>query len=55
MKKIYQAPTVNIVAVRLQHMIAESIAIGNAYSGGSIQSRRGGFWDEDEEDDEEWY
>ena len=51
MKKIYQKPIINIVAVQLQQMIAESVAIGNDYNGATIQSRRrNDVWDDDDED-----
>ena len=54
MKKIYVSPTVMVVAVTMQKMIAASneneISIGDNYSGGTIGSRRGGsLWDDDEE------
>ncbi len=51
MKKIYQTPKTEFFEVKLQQMIAASILTGNAYSGGTIQSR-GGQWDDEEED--EW-
>ncbi len=51
MKKTYQIPTTKVVKVELQKMIAasETIGVGGSYSGGSIESRRGDVWDEDEE------
>ena len=51
MKKTYQNPTMHVIEIELQQMIAESIGMGSNYDGTSpIQSRRGGFfWDDDED------
>lgn len=54
MKKIYVSPTVTVVTVTMQKMIAASneneVVMGSDYDGGTIGSRRGGsFWDDDEE------
>ena len=36
MKKSYQKPTIDVVAIEVQQMIAQSIATGESYSGGQI-------------------
>ncbi len=51
MKKTYKKPTTEIIDVALQNMIAASeINKGGSYSGGTIQSREGGFWGDDDEE-----
>lgn len=53
MKKTYKTPTTFIVKTQIQHHLctaSEKISTAT-YSGGSIESRRGGSsWDEDEEE-----
>lgn len=53
MKKIYQKPIVNIVAIQTQQMIAESIGVGANYNGTTtVESRRrNGVWDDEEDYD----
>lgn len=46
MKKIYIIPTTNVARVELPKMIATSIAVGQNYSGGDIESRGGDFWED---------
>ena len=51
MKKIYKTPTTNIVKTQIQHHLCSTSEIGTGtYTGGTIQSRRGGsLWDDDDE------
>ena len=53
MKKTYQNPTTTIVKIKTVKMIATSnqqLQVGEEYSGGTILSREGdGFWEDDEE------
>lgn len=53
MKKIYQSPTTVIVSIRTNKMIAASPFVTfDRYGETSVmEGRRGGLWDEDEEDD----
>lgn len=63
MKKRYIIPATNVVKVQLNKMIAVSIVVGQNYSGGTIESRGGDFWEDEgstggsvwgNEDDEEY-
>ena len=54
MKKIYISPTMTVVAVAMQKMIAASseneVSIGSDdYNGDEVGSRRGSSWDDDDE------
>lgn len=51
MKKIYKTPTTYIVKTQIQHQLCSTSEVGTGdYNGGSIESRRGGsFWDDEEE------
>lgn len=52
MKKIYSNPSITVVSISLQRMIAASneVQMGSDYSGGTVGARQSGsFWDEDEE------
>lgn len=52
MKKIYQNPEIKIVMVQPTLMETTSIGTGN-YTGGAIQSREGGsFWEDDDDEEE---
>ena len=53
MKKIYQNPTIKIVKIQTQQMLAESVDVGTTYNGETVLSRRDrSVWDdEDEEED----
>ena len=59
MKKTYINPTMNIVNVQTQQMIAESAGFGEGKKSGSdAASRRGrnnNVWDDEEEEYEEEY
>lgn len=59
MKKTYINPTMNIVNVQTQQMIAESAGFGEGQKAGSVAvSRRGrnrNVWDDEEEEYEEEY
>lgn len=59
MKKTYINPTINIVNVQTQQMIAESVGFGKGQKAGSdAASRRGrnnNVWDDEEEEYEEEY
>lgn len=46
MKKRYIIPATNVVKVQLHKMIAVSIVVGENYSGGTIESRGGDFWED---------
>ena len=46
MKKIYIIPATNVARVELPKMIATSIAVGQNYRGGAIESRGGDFWED---------
>lgn len=47
MKKIYIIPATNVARVELPKMIATSIVVGQNYSGGTIESRGGDFWEDE--------
>lgn len=49
MKKTYSTPQTTVIAIATQQMIAESIAVGNSYNGDEVGSRRGSYWDDDDE------
>lgn len=53
MKKIYQTPKTRIIDIKMKPLMDNiSVAVSNATydsSKGSILSRRGGDWDDDEE------
>ena len=51
MKKIYQNPAIKIIKVQPASMIATSQIDTGDYAGGEIQSRRGGSFLEDENED----
>ena len=36
MKKVYQKPTIEVVAIEVQQMIAQSVPNGGSYSGGTV-------------------
>ena len=58
MKKIYLNPEIKVVKIETVHMIAESIGVGaNEYGLGDavLSRRRGNFWDDEDEDEEEDY
>ena len=52
MKKIYLSPTISVLKIQTVQMIAasnENVTLGGSYNGSStIESRRGGSWDDDE-------
>ena len=51
MKKTYINPTTQVVSVELVQMIAESMGFGASVTSASgAESRRGGVWDDDEEE-----
>ncbi len=52
MKKQYIKPQTEIVACNLMPILTSaSVSVGNKYSpGDTVLSRRGGSWDEEEED-----
>jgi len=57
MKKIYINPKMNVVVIKTQHMIADSLPQAGMSKEGtvnaeSIGSRRYSLWDEDEEVEE---
>ena len=57
MKKIYMIPTINVVKIQPQQMIAESATAGfgeGQKSGGLAASRRGSDWDDEDWDDEDY-
>ena len=50
MKKTYNVPTLEVVKIETQQMIAESIAVNGSYNGSAtIESRGGSDWDDDED------
>ena len=51
MKKIYIAPVTDVLQIHIEHHLCETSEIkkGGEYSGGSIESRRGTFWGDDDE------
>jgi len=59
MKKTYINPTINVVKIQLQQMIAESATTAGfgdgTQDGGNAASRRGSnFWDDEDDYDEEY-
>lgn len=36
MKKVYQKPTIEVVAIEVQQMIAQSIVVTSNYTGGTV-------------------
>jgi hypothetical protein len=49
MKKIYMKPSMEVIKITMQGMLASSTTVptGSPYSGGSIESR-GYYWDDEE-------
>ena len=51
MKKVYINPTTSIVNIETAQMIAASIGFGDSVeSAAGAESRKGSFWDDDEEE-----
>lgn len=50
MKKTYINPSLTIVKVQTQQMLASSPGLGGNYNGGTPESRAGRFDDEEEEE-----
>lgn len=50
MKKIYIAPVTDVLQIHIEHHLCETSEIKTGdYGGGSIESRRGTFWGDDDE------
>ena len=54
MKKTYMQPSIKVVKVQVEKMIAESIKVGNAYNGGDIQSKERGTRNAGDDFDDLW-
>jgi len=53
MKKIYQNPTIKIVRIATQRLLADSLQYGRGTTtetSGNLSRRGNDFWDDDEED-----
>ena len=51
MKTIYLAPTMKVVVLRAKNqLLANSIAVGATYNGETVLSRKGGFFDDEDEE-----
>ena len=49
MKKSYIEPTTNIVFVEMQNLMeASQMSVGEKWSDGSGDSRKSGFWDDED-------
>ena len=49
MKKIYQAPAIEVIVMNTQSLIAASIEIKNADATSEAMARDGGLFDDDED------
>ena len=55
MKTLYKKPELTIVNINKPCLLASSIKEGDEYSGTKVLGKGGGFWSDDEPEDEDYY
>lgn len=55
MKTIYQKPELTVVDINKPRLLAGSIAVGEQYNGETVLSKSGGYWIEDDDEEEDEY